>query len=152
MSKRQPRLAPRASHEMTDPELRKAVAELRGWKPPGSIERDTEVNQRADDIKFAANANNWWLTPTKSLSSIDLAPDYPNDLNAIREAVYALEPVFERPHYVLQLRRIVARDEGFLTNGLQLPDWHLVNANAKQRCEAFIATMSTEEDDETLTK
>jgi hypothetical protein len=113
--------------EPTDEQLnrmRVKCAELCGWS-----------------IGISDGLSNWhqkhglWSRTHEPMSGI---PDYPRDLNAMHEAENTLSPIGSRPEFIVQLRIIVAKHEGF--GVCTVPEWHVLTAQAWQRCLAFILT------------
>lgn len=73
------------------------------------------------------------------------APNFTSDLNDAHEMEKSLEPLIQREKYPEILAQVVAEHEGFRSNGLPLPSFHLVTATAHQRCLAFYRTMGGKE-------
>lgn len=66
-------------------------------------------------------------------------PDYCNDLNAMHEA----EKVLNEEQWEFYMRCLVERESMWITSGRKLPDAfkQITHATARQRAEAFIATI-----------
>ena len=122
---------------MTTEEMRIEIAKFRGWR------RSTYGKEG----NLAVGGFPVWVDPEGNMfddysdSGSYPFPNYPEDLNAMHECVQILEPIIHRKKYPEILKKIVAKKEGFITNDLPLPDWHLINANAIQRAEAFLRVL-----------
>jgi len=101
---------------MTDEELRIKVSELCGW---------TELDTESEYIGFSGK-------PPKSYGDYDSLelPNYTTDLNAMHEAVMALDETM-RLKFCMVLMDIVGGGASF----------NEINATARQRAEAFVLTM-----------
>lgn len=133
---------------LTDEELRLKVAEICGW---------TEMRKTVTHITFDEDERPcWWVgrTPDHTLNTrhggaiyeymgaeaICIVPDYPNDLNAMREAEEKLGVGYFG--YARVLAWNVHGKERVEKNGLN--DGVLfdcIHATARQRAEAFVLTM-----------
>ena len=111
--------------------IRIKIAERCGWKR-GQIKEYSFVNS-GDEI-----ARERWFTPdgipTRKL------PDYPNDLNAMHEAIMAL-PDTVRLSFNHNLMNILHPNDAFILD-------RTINATAAQRAEAFLRAFGDWEEGE----
>ncbi len=112
---------------MTDTELRIKVAELVGWTGITYHEIGSPL------FRYNPHYHADWYgkSPNPRWGGLNPIPDYPNDLNAIHEAVMSLsDDDLARYDQVLwwQFRDMSGR------NGI-------LHATARQRAEAFVAAM-----------
>jgi hypothetical protein len=98
---------------MTDEQMRVAIAEACGWKDPTCEVMDMQINP---DGKL-------WTA----------IPDYPNDLNAMHEAIMA-QPVKIRMSINDKLMHMLNPEAPYLLD-------KTINATARQRSEAFLRTL-----------
>ena len=118
---------------MSAQELREAMAELLGWKRP----------DHPDAMKLKVGwvtPEKWWLDPWGVLRFGHDIPDYPDSLDAMREAEIELDARHDL-EFMEILPRVVMRDEGLSF------DKHdpgavarsiALHATALQRCEALL--------------
>lgn len=125
-------MTPRASHEMTDEELRIKVAELCGWK-----RREVFEPSFADPSKLVSRGRKWH-NPINDLPQ--RLPDYPNDLNAMHEAEKALTDD-EHSRFSDHLGSILCDGKYYhWSDGGAMRGF--VSATAHQRAEAFVKTLT----------
>ena len=109
--------------KLTEEEKRIKVAELDGW------ERNTSIYSIGLDGKWP------WINTLHDFVPLyndwDL-PDYPEDLNAMHEAVTNLT-LRQKIHY----RNVLIG----ITGGM---NWDSIDATARQRAKAFVLTMTQE--------
>lgn len=112
---------------MTQEEQRIAIAELRGWRRLKSSPVLRYWSHPDDDPE--GNEENEVFT-------LEMLPDYPNDLNACHEMENHLTEQQKIGYYHnLSLWR---EDTGEPTENL----YEVVHATAAQRCEAFLKTIN----------
>lgn len=116
--------------QLSSDELRIKVAELNDWKPNGAgyWHKNKQVRGLVSE-----DGGDWG-----SCKGILALPDYPNDLNVMREIlieIYASEELSEL--FEENLIEIVSYDYGY--QGVYC--W--ANASARQKAEAYILTMET---------
>ena len=111
---------------MTPKAQRITIAEACGWKGP--MHPDTLNKTRA----FVSPSSAWCLDPTGNLASPHTQmPDYPNDLNAMHEAVSTkFKTEEERRQYVYTLCELMP------------PGEFTVLATAAQRAEALLRCLN----------
>ena len=97
---------------MTDSKIQSLIAEKCGWKPP----KQFTARYLPDDPA--------WSNEDQKLHSCPL-PDYPNDLNAMREAAMTLS----------QDNTLRYWDN---LNAMFIGDYESIDATAHQRAEAFL--------------
>lgn len=108
---------------LTDDEIRVMVAELCGWK------------RRAWQDRKGRPCKSW--TSPEGRDMAGMPPNYPADLNACAEAVASIPDDGSREKYLWALKRGIMRNSA--TQGAD--EFQVHSATARQRCEAFLATM-----------
>lgn len=132
---------------MTDTEIITAIAEACGWTVEHSTKHSPFAPKKSELWHLLFNGQIkevfHWGNPVVKLDNPTLKectsslPDYPNDLNAMHEAVTTLcqedQGVFWN-----KLNEVVSRT----TKEIKMSfGFHLVNATARQRAEAFLRTI-----------
>lgn len=117
---------------MSDQEIRIAIAEACGWKFLGTFDIGMEaINPEGKKVSQGL-AFSWQV-----LLAHSNVPDYLNDLNAMHEAVKSLRPETAN-EWADELTKITLLGAN--------PHWthwyHLANATARQRSEAFLRTLN----------
>lgn len=110
---------------LTDEEMRIAIAEACGWKPYKPITHDGWPLLMTPPKKPNKEG---WLEPI---------PDYLNDLNAIHEAIMSL-PINKRDQFDVELAVVVHGD--FIRHQVRYQRFETTNATARQRCLAYLKT------------
>jgi len=111
---------------MTNDEIRIAIAQACGWR--WKIYDDGNL-----DAVWSPGPNGKW--EGSFVEFIEGLPNYPEDLNAMREAISTLKEHEEMWNYLRELKEIVTPHfdwEEFMCA------WCLMNATAHQRAEAFL--------------
>lgn len=119
---------------MTDIELRIKVAELVGFSGIGF-----------DELRFPWPRDGWFgKSPDGHIN--EPVPDYPNDLNAIAEAVLGVDNFGFRLRYVAQLELDVLGHLGLAEKrDTSMGRFAVLNATARQRALAFIRVLTNED-------
>lgn len=112
---------------MTDNEMRVAIAEACGWRW-----RRANNSERCAWFDPSGNLTEWTM-PIKECVGL---PDYPNDLNAMHEAVIAAK--IPDKQWSDALMRVI-QDETCC--GAVEARYATANATARQRAEAFLRTV-----------
>lgn len=124
----------------SDNEIRLAIAEACGWKwtkwgnPPDESNRYLRPPDRPASGSLLPCERPSHGTPVNLYE----VPDYPNDLNAIHDAVIATFT-----DSIQQLRFSQALHDVVAEGTVHFPGyniWDAENATARQRCEAFLKT------------
>lgn len=110
---------------MTAKEINTAIFESLGWKyvPP--------TPKRHSYVIELENLPRWTKGRGKRYAYSDDIPDYCNDLNAMREAVLT-KKAFPGAAYVDHLADVLDSSASY----------HLIEASAAQRAEAFLKTLN----------
>lgn len=128
---------------MTDQEMQSSILSALGWVPE-FVPSNKEIAAAKDGTGQYEGAAGypigsgplggmqatWWKNPK---GEFETPPDYPKDLNAMREAVANLKPD-DANRWAEELDKITA----FGANPHWTNRYHLANATARQRAEAFL--------------
>lgn len=121
-----------------------ALAEVCGWEKVGryfwSDEYEDFLKQHGPRV-IVPHFNGHLLGYWKATDAWATPPDYPNDLNAIRE-VRGVLTRDQQAAFIFCLESIVARDPK-----ANLWSWALVNASAAQQAEAILRATNKWGDD-----
>ena len=126
------------SNIMTPEQQRIAIAEACGWKwldHPDTLDRTKNFQLQGK----------WVLSPDDQLEFPHDAPDYLNDLNAMKDAMEYVESgaVFTLMLGDITLGHRLERDLGPPESDLCLGEaYGCINATAAQRAEAFLKTLN----------
>lgn len=128
---------------MTDDEIRIAVAESVGWQRWRSKAGKVALRKPTEETAEYWRSFGCEITTeeiTEPFPKTFPVPDYPNDLNAIGEAVEGLRK--NQFHFVDFPKRLFQVVTGLeWTGDVGYFFFNLVNATASQRCEAYLRTI-----------
>lgn len=111
--------------------MRIAIAEVCGWKM---------YCQEAIDGNWGTK-DRWITAPDGTSQFRHDIPDYPNDLNAMHEAVMTLDPELQTL-YVDALLAVIHRvDAGYFSKIGWCEGWDIAIASPIHRAEAFLRTL-----------
>ena len=132
---------------MTDTEIRIGIAEKCGWRHRFAT-YDSPVVRAGYTLPgyYGSDLEVWWNDNDPKLPAVYVdCPDYPNDLNAMHEAVTIMHPN-DQCEWVNTMEAILRRDENAKFRDKTKRKWPfnhfgrlaLYNATALQRAEAFL--------------
>lgn len=137
---------------MTPEEQRIAIAEACGWKwyrrpatGPWAAKPHRALYHPILSAELVSTLQPATMTERQCNDSFiwreGFIPDYPNDLNAMREVEDSI-PIFKRGFYNAALSKCAVNDRN-LSSTIRDPDWifQLLHASASQRAEAFLKTI-----------
>jgi hypothetical protein len=117
---------------MTKEEQRIAIGEWMGWTWQGD-----KSWEKCSDWYYC----DWYYWSLNGVGTYLRLPNYPEDLNAIHEAVFKLS-LLAKVEYSVQLRIVVSRFHvGWETLSPLMKNYYAENAAAPQRSEAFCRTL-----------
>lgn len=116
---------------MSDNQIRIAIAEVLGWKFSDTVDRfGNRFYERGDQWRRVGDYPNTY----------EPLPDYLNDLNACAEFERTLSEG-EITDYGIEVFRIMNQTDRSIASVDGDPLWgKLIQATARQRCEAFLRT------------
>lgn len=110
---------------MTDQEINFDIAEACGWKRPDHPDAmSRKVHWLMPEV--------WWLDPDNNLQLKSSIPNYCNDLNAIRAALFLLNTWRLRDNYFGWLRKIL---------DAEFDNWKVYAAPPRHCAEALLRTL-----------
>jgi len=124
-------MTPEQVQALTNDKIRVSVAEAVGWT--GIHEED----------RSGFGGYRGYRVTIPGYCYVDFVPNYPADLNACAEAERMIVTKLQEVAYIEHLTAILNRDNDGTFRKLGAGPIDYARASARQRCEAFILTMTT---------